>query len=99
MLQAFAFAFTVLLIAALAIALDRALSQVDELKDRNRSLSWDVLAAQAGLNEARQFVAELAHRQPVSDGPVVVLNGETLLGYREIVNPTNPTFTFYEWTN
>ena len=36
MLQAFAFGFTCSLIAALAIALMRALEQVDALKDKNR---------------------------------------------------------------
>ncbi len=99
MLQAFAFAFTCFLIAALAIALDRALVQVDELKDKNRELAWDALAAKAGLEEARQYVASLRMGPPAGDGSVIVLNGETLMGYREIVSPANPTFVFHEWTN
>ncbi len=99
MLQAFAFAFTCSLIAALCFALMRALEQVDALKDKNRELAWDALAAKAGLEEARQYVASLRMGQPTGDGSVIVLNGETLMGYREIVSPANPNFTFYEWAN
>ncbi len=99
MLQVFAFAFTCSLIAALAIALDRALTQVDALKDKNRELAWDALAAKAGLEDARQYVASLRMGQPAGGGSVVILNGETLLGYWEIVSPASPTFVFHEWTN
>ena len=99
MLEAFAFAFTCSLIAALCFALMRALGQVDALKDKNRELAWDALTAKAGLEEARHYVAGLDWGQPDGDGSVVILNGETLMGYREIVSPAHPTFTFYEWTN